>query len=537
MAESARQASSAGREEPSAPGVAAAAGGAPGARAKRRRTAVLITADDMLWPLVGAAMPVDVVLSQQDDVEQLLGADDGDQSAVVVWDARGDARHAAHLAQIQQRSPRYALVVLDEPDRLEHWQKLSAQNQIVAGVPVPFTPAVFGAAVEAALEEARVRLELLGDAPPPAATAGRAPPAPGAAPPPGAPRSSLPLLMGGVVLCAAGLAVWWYAMMRSSPPPAAAPASPLAESAAVASTPAAGGTAVAPPADAGGAARADLLLDKARQAMAERRFIDPADNSALGYLREALALDAGNAEARQGMKRLEELLLARAENALDQRHFDAALQALESARSIDKDDARIPALDARVFQLRAELGASSIQAAINAGNYERAAAQIDDAAHTQSLPAAQLATLRDSLRQHQEADVERAARAAQVRAQAERATQEARQQAAELQAGHQRLAQLVHERLAAGALSAPEHDSAAFYLERLKSEDPQNPQLGDLTREFGQRLDAQRAAASAAGAASATPAAASAAAPVIALKLLRPIRPAYPAEAQRAGTE
>ena len=57
-----------------------------------------------------------------------------------------------------------------------------------------------------------------------------------------------------------------------------------------------------------------------------------------------------------------------------------ALQALETARSIDPDDERLPALDARIESLRSELGPAQIQAALNAKNFDRALQLLDEAA-------------------------------------------------------------------------------------------------------------------------------------------------------------
>ena len=76
--------------------------------------------------------------------------------------------------------------------------------------------------------------------------------------------------------------------------------------------------------------------------MGERHFIDPADGSALTLYRNALLLDPDNGEARQGLQRLAEILFSRVQSALDERKFDVALQALETARSINPDDAAYP---------------------------------------------------------------------------------------------------------------------------------------------------------------------------------------------------
>ena len=87
------------------------------------------------------------------------------------------------------------------------------------------------------------------------------------------------------------------------------------------------------------AASLDEVLEKARLAMDERRYIEPAKNNALEHFRTVLQLEPGNAEATEGLKRLGGLLIARARTALDERRFDNALAELEAARSIDPNDA------------------------------------------------------------------------------------------------------------------------------------------------------------------------------------------------------
>jgi TonB family protein len=152
--------------------------------------------------------------------------------------------------------------------------------------------------------------------------------------------------------------------------------------------------------------KVDLLIEKAQKAMLERHFVDPSEGSALTLYRSALVLDPNNGEARQGLQRLSEILIARVQSALDEKKFDVALQAIETARSINPSDSRLPALDERIASLRAEFGPAQILAAINAQSFDRAEQLIDEAARSKSLNAAKLTQLRDELkRRHQEFDV------------------------------------------------------------------------------------------------------------------------------------
>jgi protein TonB len=184
--------------------------------------------------------------------------------------------------------------------------------------------------------------------------------------------------------------------------------------------------------------KVDLLIEKAQQAMLDRHFIDPADGSALTLYRNALLLDANNGEAQQGLQRLAEILFARVQSALDERKIDVALQALETARSINATDNRLAGLDERIATLRAEFGPAQILAAINAQNFDRAAQLIDDAARSKSLNNAKLVQLREEMRRRQD----------------------------ETDAAN--WMKLVDTRLSQDKLVEPRNDSAAYYLSQAR---------------------------------------------------------------------
>jgi TonB family protein len=168
--------------------------------------------------------------------------------------------------------------------------------------------------------------------------------------------------------------------------------------------PTASESATQPAADAAPAAaveeKIDALVSAAQIAMRDRHFIEPSEGSALSLYRSALLLAPDNGEAQQGLKRLSEILVGRVQSALDEKQFDAALQALETVRSIDPNDPRLPALDDRIAKMRDELGPAEIQAAINAQNFDRATQLIDQAVRAKSMSEAKIAQLREELRRH-----------------------------------------------------------------------------------------------------------------------------------------
>jgi protein TonB len=203
-----------------------------------------------------------------------------------------------------------------------------------------------------------------------------------------------PAVMIGVVvavLAAAG-AGWYFMKGGSGEAPAAADAS--SSTAPSAGAPAAG---KAPAAAAAPTGSLDEVLEKARLAMDERRYIEPAKNNALDHFRTVLQLDPGNAEATEGLKRLGGLLIARARTALDERRFDNALAELEAARSIDPNDQRLVEVDARLDSMRAQTALAQIQATLAAQNFDRAQSLLESAQKDALLPPAQIAQLTKEL--------------------------------------------------------------------------------------------------------------------------------------------
>jgi protein TonB len=199
------------------------------------------------------------------------------------------------------------------------------------------------------------------------------------------------LIIGAIVGVLALAGGGWYFMKKDSAAPAATAAAP----ASAAATPAATAAAAAKPGQPVGTL--DEVLEKARLAMDERRYIEPAKNNALEYFRQVLLLDSTNAEAKEGLKRLGGLLIARARNALEERRFDNALAELEAARSIDQNDPRLAEIDAKLDTMRAQTALAQIQATLAAQNFDRAQSLLEAAQKDALLPPAQIAQLTKDL--------------------------------------------------------------------------------------------------------------------------------------------
>ncbi len=391
---------------------------------KQKLTVLLVTADDSLWPQVGADLNGGLVLKQLDSVDELISSTPSGQAGIVLWDARNHPDPAAILSRLHLHSSRFAIVALDAETSGDAWTHPIQHRQIVAHVGLPIVGSVLTSALDSAHEEVNSRLALLGDG------AGD-----GAVPPPAIADSPkkpwlVPAVIGGVVI-AAGLAFILTRHGSTDVKPAPAPASVDNKSA-----PAPAAAAVKSPAEAD--EKVDALIEKAQQAMLDRHFIDPAAGSALALYREVLIINPDNGEARQGLQRLFEILIARVQSALDDRKFDTALQFLETARSIDAGDRRLSALDEKIASLRAELGPAQILAALNAQNFDRATQLIDEAARSKALPPAKLAQLRDEVRRRRD-DFEVA-----------------------------RLLKLVDARIQQDHVIDPHNDSAVYYLDQAK---------------------------------------------------------------------
>jgi protein TonB len=409
---------------------------------KAKLPVLLITADDLLWPQVGAGLGKELILKQVDSVDELLSATAAGAPAIVVWDARNQTDAPAVLSRLQLHSPRFAVVVLDEASNSHAWTNPIALRQVVAQVVVPIPGASLATALESAQEEVSARVALLGES-----GGGASGNSSGERKIPWIP---LALVVGMLIAAAAA----YFLLQTGHAPVTLAPAA----SAVHAPPPAAGKAAVSSD------EKVDLLIEKAQQAMLERHYIDPADGSALALYRSALLLDPQNGEVRQGLQRLAEILFARVQSDLDERKFDGALQALETARSINPTDSRLAALDERIASVRAEFGPAQILAAINAQSFDRAAQLIDEAARTKSLNAVKLTQLRDELRhKHQEFDIAN-------------------------------FVKLIDARLQQDKLTEPRNDSAVYYLNQARAAGAASaalqPQVQEINRQLAQGVRA-----------------------------------------------
>jgi TonB family protein len=413
---------------------------------KQKLAVLLVTQDESLWPQIGADLNGGLVLKQLDTIDELVSSIPSGEAAIVLWDARNHPDPAAVLSRLHLHSSRFAILALDDAASDGAWALPIQHRQVVAHVGLPIAGNVLKGALDSAQEEVNSRLALLGDGSVPLEIKSASPRKPWL----------IPAVIGGVLLAAA--AVFMFTRRDSGD---VAPTAVSVPATAPVSAPAPA-PANAPAASAKSSAevdeKVDALMEKAQQAMLERHFIDPLAGSALSLYREVLILNPDNGEARQGLQRLSEILIARVQSALDDRKFDVALQFLETARSIDANDKRLSALDERIASLRAELGPAQILAALNAQNFDRASQLIDDAARTKALPPAKLAQLRDEVHRRQN-DFEVS-----------------------------RLLKLVDARVQQDHVMDPHNDSALYYLDQAKQAGATSAALQSQSQDLVKRL-------------------------------------------------
>lgn len=423
---------------------------------------LVVTADDDLWIRLSAALP-GLRLEQHDSVADLTAHWLPSRPAAVLLDARAEADLARAVERLQTHSVALVPVAFVDESTLQSAVALERQKALFDHVLASLDPGTTLAVFERAAEEAQARAALVPpgvthsvDGPPP-----RRPPAS---------RSPSPLLLAAAAaaLVAAGAGAWWFAGRSApAPDPAASPETTAAPVAAAAEATGESAPGVAPAANG---EQVETLLASARAAMRDRRYIDPDDDSALAHYRGVLAYEPENGEARQGLERIADVLVGRAESSMASRDYPAALRSLEVARSLKPDHPKLAALDAQVGQRLSELSLAQIQAALQANAFDRAATLIRQAERNGAVPAATLAQLRQEI-----------------------ARREARTEQNEL-------VRLAQARMAQGRLVEPANDSAKHYLGQLQQRGDAADVLPRLRQDYNRRVVAEARAALARGA-------------------------------------
>ena len=401
---------------------------------------VVTSRDDFLLELgqaLGGQAGVRPVESPDEALQSMAGSK---RAQMLVIDARAveNVRAAVEAAEI--RVPRAVILVFAEA---------AAEKQLAAALKGTSVFAVLPAEIEARKTQAVLEAAMAQAAQGKAGAALRA----GAADVPltigafrprgastddeeGAQKPNLVLIGAAVAATAVVGGAFWYFMpgsgfsTRGAAPAAATHAAPPA-AAAAAATDSPGGASAAASEALLVQGKVDDLLEKARLAMHERRYTEPAGDNALLYYRSAIAQDPHNGEALDGLSRVAGVLAGRVEDAISSGHLDEAALTLASFKSAAPNDLRSGPLEQR-------LSSAQMSKALTDGNFERAAALLRQAQQSGSSAPDQIARWRSDLARRQD------------------------------EARVQRLAGLIADRIRDGKLTDAE-DSAKIYLQQLES--------------------------------------------------------------------
>jgi TonB family protein len=422
-----------------------AAGSAP----KDSQPAVDVTAitsrDDFLLELgqaLGGQAAVRPVDSLEEALQSMAG---GKRGQVLVIDACAVAEVRAAVDAAHAQVPRAVVLVFAEGPAEKELGAALKGTKVFAVLPASIEPrktqAVFAGAMAEALASKAPPTSRATAAAEGALTIGafRARRTPHA---PDEDRAGRPrVVLIGAALAAAGVAAGglWFFMHGNGGPvaPATQPAAPSTPAPAAATSPADNALpAAAPATNSLVQGKVDELLEKARLAMHERRYAEPADDNALLYYRSAAAADAVNGEARDGLQRVAGVLAARFEEALSGGRIDEAVLTLANFKAASSADARVASFEQRLYS-------AQVYKALADGNLDRAATLVRQGQQSGSVAADQLARWRSDVARHQE------------------------------DAKLRRLAGLVEDRIRDGRLTEAD-DGARGYVQQLQSTAPAN---------------------------------------------------------------
>jgi len=376
---------------------------------------------------------------------------------VLVIDTRDLVDVRSDVDQAHAQAAHAVVIVFVTPETEKHVGAALKGSNVFAVLPIPLDKRKTGAVLEGAMTEA-VAKRATARANPNAVTVESFQPRldGGSSQPPEREKSKAGLFAAiGVVAVAAAAGGYWFMNKdkAATPPPVVnttkAP-SPTQTAAAPGSAATADDASVDPNPTVDTAivnGKIDELLEKARLAMRERRYLEPIGDNALLYYRSAAAADSSNGEARDGLQRVAGVASSRFDESMNAGKFDDDSLALANLKVAAPNDARIGA-----FELK--LTTAQIGKAMADGNIDRASALVRQAQQSPNIPADQLTKWRTDIGRRQE------------------------------DAKVQRLANLVSDRIRDSKLVDPADDDAKTYVQQLHDLAPSNPITQRAVREL-----------------------------------------------------
>jgi protein TonB len=372
--------------------------GAPAAAAARApvNLAALTHHDDFLLELgevLGGRASVHPADSLDAALEQLDGARGGQVLAI---DAREAENVRADVERATSQNPHAVILVFTAGSAEKSVAAAVKGTRVFAVLPLPIEPDKTSAVLDAALADAAEKVaprsapvrSIRHAAEPPRTLLPVEPAASSAEPPSGDGRKRLWLPLGAgvvVVAVAASLFLLPKHHVAATHPvlhrPVAAPAAATG-----------GHFAALPRPDVDTSivrGRVEDLLVKASRAMFARHFTAPKGDNALVFYRSVLAVDPTNGEARDGLRRVGNVLISRFKDAISQGHYNVAALALATLQLADPTNRH-------VHPFGITLSSAVVNQALSSGQLSTAPALIAQAAR-RGVPAAQIAAWQSEL--------------------------------------------------------------------------------------------------------------------------------------------
>jgi protein TonB len=374
---------------------------------------------------------------------------------VLVIDTRDLLDVRADVDQAHAQAAHAVVIAFVTAETEKHIGAALKGSNVFAVLPIPLDKRKTGAVLDGAMTEA-VAKRATARANPNAVTVESFQPRldGGSAPPPEREKSKAGLFaVIGVAAVAAAAGGYWFLNKDKTAAPPPVVNTPKAAAPQVAAAPGAAATDDAslepnPTVDTSIVnGKVDELLEKARLAMRERRYLEPIGDNALLYYRSAAAADPNNGEAKDGLQRVAGVASSRVDESMNAGKFDDASLALANLKVAAPNDARIGA-----FELK--LTTAQINKALTDGNIDRASALVRQAQQSPNIPADQLTKWRTDIGRRQE------------------------------DAKVTRLANLVSDRIRDNKLVDPADDDAKTYVQQLHDLAPSNPTTQRAVREL-----------------------------------------------------
>lgn len=414
----------------------------------------LTTRDDFLLELgealggQAAVRPVDSISAALDYLSSIK------RGQLLVIDARDVPDVRTDVELVHAQAPHAVVLAFATAEAEKQVNAALKGSNVFAVLPVPIDKRKTSAVLDSAMHDAVARKATVRPGAHAGVTVESFQPRmdSGSAPPPEPEKSKAPVWIG-LGIAAVAIAGGAYFFLNKGPAPHAgtAPSQPTVAAPVATGAKATEAEAALEPAPTADMSiikgKVDELLEKARLAMRERRYMEPVGDNALVYYRSAAAADPTSGEAKDGLQRVATVAATRFEESMNNNKFEEASLALANFKVAAADDPRAGAFELKLFN-------AQLAKALADGNVDRAAALVRQAQGSPNIPADQLAKAR--------ADIARRQEDAKV----------------------QHLAALASDRIRDGHLTDAPPDDAKSYVQQLHDLAPSNPVTQRAVREL-----------------------------------------------------